>query len=157
MLFTFSTEDLLSTILETVLYMVYLNNNFLLFHFFFSFSEFKPQVISIDEEPVKIKNGEGKAILVPGNVKFDTGNDAGTAISLRLLEKLDLEPDRSKKYSVEGVGGVMECFRVEISLRIRRRVFKVSALVGSVAGDTDLLIGNDIMTKLDKLNFSFGQ
>ena len=120
-------------------------------------SEFKPQVISIDEEPVKIKNGEGKAILVPGNVKFDTGNDAGTAISLRLLEKLGLEPDRSKKYCVEGVGGVMECFRVEISLRIRRRVFKVSALVGSVAGDADLLIGNDIMTKLDKLNFSFGQ
>lgn len=138
--------------------MVYYNNvNFLLFQFFFSLSEFKPQVISIDEEPVKIKNGEGKAILVPGNVKFDTGNDAGTAISLRLLEKLDLEADRSKKYSVEGVGGVMECFRVEISLRIRRRVFKVSALVGSVTGDTDLLIGNDIMTKLDKLNFSFGQ
>ena len=124
---------------------------------FFFFSEFKPQVISIDEEPVKIKNGEGKAILVPGNVKFDTGNDAATAISSHLLEKLGLEPDRSKKICVTGVGGDMECFRVEISLRIRRRVFKVSALVGAVAGDTDLLIGNDIMTKLDNLNFSFGQ
>lgn len=94
---------------------------------------------------------------MPGNVKFDTGNDAGTAISPRLLEKLGLEPDQRKKIRVNGVGGDMECFRVEISLRIRRRVFKVSALVGAVAGDTDLLIGNDIMTKLDNLNFSFGQ
>ena len=125
--------------------------------FFFFFSEFKPQVISIDEEPVKIKNAEGRAIPVPGNVKFDTGNDVATAISPRLLEKLGLEPDRSKKIRVTGVGGDMECFRVEISLRIRRRMFKVSALVGAVAGDTDLLIGNDVMMELDKLNFSFGQ
>ena len=94
---------------------------------------------------------------MPGSVKFDTGNDVATAISRRLLEELGLEPDQSKKIRVTGVGGDMECFRVEISLRIRRRMFKVSALVGAVAGDTDLLIGNDIITELDKLNFSFGQ
>ena len=129
--------------------------NFLVFQSFFS--EFKPKVISIDDEPVKIKNREGEVILVPGSVKFDTGNDVATAISRRLLEELGLEPDQSKKIRVTGVGGDMECFRVEISLRIRRRMFKVSALVGAVAGDTDLLIGNDIITELDKLNFSFGQ
>ena len=94
---------------------------------------------------------------MPGSVKFDTGNDVATAISRRLLEELGLEPDQSKRIRVTGVGGDMECFRVEISLRIRRRMFKVSALVGAVAGDTDLLIGNDIITELDKLNFSFGQ
>lgn len=121
------------------------------------FSEFKPKVISIDDEPVKIKNGEGNVILVPGSVKFDTGNDVATAISHCLLEELGLEPDQSKKIRVTGVGGDMECFRVEIALRIRRRAFKVSALVGAVAGDTDLLIGKDIITELDKLNFSFGQ
>ena len=94
---------------------------------------------------------------MPGSVKFDTGNDVATAISRRLLEELGLEPDQSKKIHVTGVGGDMECFRVEISLRIRRRMFKVSALVGAVAGDTDLLIGNDIITELGNLNFSFGQ
>ena len=94
---------------------------------------------------------------MPGSVKFDTGNDVATAISRRLLEELGLEPDQSKKIRVTGVGGDMECFRVEISLRIRRRMFKVSALVGAVAGDTDLLIGNDIITELGNLNFSFGQ
>ena len=136
--------------------MVYYNFiNFFVFQLFFS--EFKPQIISIDEEPVKIENGEGKVIPVPGSVKFDTGNDVATAISSGLLEKLGLVPDQSKKIRVKGVGGDMECFRVEITLRIRRRVFQVSALVGAVAGDTDLLIGNDIITELDKLNFSLGQ
>lgn len=74
---------------------------------------------------MKIKNEEGNVILVPGSVKFDTGNDVATAISHRLLEELGLEPDQSKKIRVTGVGGDMECFRVEIALRIRRRAFKV--------------------------------
>lgn len=59
-------------------------------------------MISIDEEPVKIKNADGKCVLVK-KVKFDTGNDGGTAISSGLLHKLGLEPDRSKKYRMVGI------------------------------------------------------
>ena len=110
----------------------------------------------MDEEPVKIKNGDGKRVLVK-KVKFDTGNDGGTAISSDLVEKLGLEPDRSKKSRMIGIGGTMECFKVEISLYIRKRLFKVNALVDALTPGTDLLIGNDIMEKLDKENFTIGQ
>lgn len=110
----------------------------------------------MDEEPVKIRNGDGKRVLVK-QVKFDTGNDGGTAISSDLVEKLGLEPDRSKKSRMVGIGGPVECYRVKISLYIRKRHFKVNALVGAVTPGTDLLIGNDIMEKLDKENFTIGQ
>ena len=105
---------------------------------------------------MKIRNGDGKRVLVK-QVKFDTGNDGGTAISSDLVEKLGLEPDRSKKSRMVGIGGPMECYRVKISLYIRKRHFKVNALVGAVTPGTDLLIGNDIMEKLDKENFTIGQ
>lgn len=113
-------------------------------------------MISIDEEPVKIRNADGKRVLVK-NVKFDTGNDGGTAISNDLVLNLGLEPDRSKKFRVVGIGGTVECFKVKISLYIRRCPFKLNALVGAIAPGTDLLIGNDIMEMLDKENYTIGQ
>lgn len=113
-------------------------------------------MISVDEEPVKIRNGDGKRILVQ-NVKFDTGNDGGTAISSGLLQKLGLEPDRSKKSRIVGIGGTVECFKVKISLYIRKCPFTVYALVDALAPGTDLLIGNDIMEQLDKENYTIGQ
>lgn len=114
-------------------------------------------MISIDEEPVKIKNADGKCVLVK-KVKFDTGNDGGTAISSGLLQRLGLEPDRSKKSRMVGIGGTVECFTVKISLYIRKHPFKVNALVDALAPGTDLLIGNDIMEKLDKENnYTIGQ
>ena len=45
---------------------------------------------------MEIKIGEEHSIIVPGVVKFDTGNDGGTAMSRDLMEELGLEPDRSK-------------------------------------------------------------
>lgn len=113
-------------------------------------------MISIDEEPVKIRNGDGKCVLVK-NVKFDTGNDGGTAISSGLVQKLGLEPDRSKKSRIVGIGGTVECFQVKITIYIRKRPFKVNALVDALAPRTDLLIGNDIMEMLDKENYTIGQ
>ena len=115
-------------------------------------------VISTDEEPVKIMNGDGKMISVPGSVKFDTGNDVATGISEGLMNDLHLTPDRSKRIQVTGIGGtILECFKVKIFLCIRRRVFKVDALVGAVAPLTDLLISNKIIEQLGKENFSIGQ
>lgn len=113
-------------------------------------------MISIDEEPVEIRNGDGKCVLVK-KVKFDTGNDGGTAISSDFVQQLGLEPDRSKKFCMVGIGGPVECFRVKISLYIRKHHFKVNALVGAVTPGTDLLVGNDIMEKLDKENYTIGQ
>lgn len=112
-------------------------------------------VISIDEEPVNIQDREGQVLPVPGNnVKFDTANDAATAISSRLLKGLRLEPDPSRKIHVKGIGGDMECSMVEISLHIRKHKFTVFAAVDAVAGETDLLIGNDIIDDLIN-NFDF--
>ena len=105
---------------------------------------------------MKIMNGDGKRVPVK-NVKFDTGNDGGTAISSDLVEKLSLEPDKSKKSRMVGIGGTVECFKVKISLYIRKRLFKVNALVDALTPGTDLLIGNDIIEKLDKENFTIGQ
>lgn len=97
-------------------------------------------------------------ISVPGSVKFDTGNDVATAISHGLMDKLDLKTDRSKTIMVTGIGGnALHCFRVKICLRIRKCVFKVDALVGAVAPQTDLLIGNKIIEELGKENVSVVQ
>lgn len=92
--------------------------------------------------------------MAGNNVKFDTGNDAATAISSRLLKGLCLEPHPSRKIHVKGIGGDKECSVVEISLHIRKHKFKVFAAVGAVAGETDLLIGNDIIDDLIN-NFDF--
>ena len=50
----------------------------------------------------------------------------------------------------------LDCCRVKICLLIRKCVFKVDALVGAVAPQTDLLIGNEIIEQLAKENFSIG-
>lgn len=102
-------------------------------------------------------NRDGNMIFVPGSVKFDTGNDAAPAISHGLMDKLHLKTDRSKRISVTGIGGhVLDCCRVKICLLIRKHVFKVDALVGAVAPQTDLLIGTEIIEQLAKENFSIG-
>ena len=54
-------------------------------------------MISIDEEPVQIEDADGNMIIVPGTVKFDSANNAGTAISKELSNTLGLEPDLIKK------------------------------------------------------------
>ena len=126
------------------------------FNFLFS-SEYKPQTISIDEEPVKIQDGDGNIILVPGTVKFDTGNDAGTAISKELGDTLGLKPDSRKKRKVHVTGGyVIEYKKVTIKLFIRKRQFIVDALFGAVASGTDLLVGMEIIKRLNGENFTLG-
>lgn len=47
---------------------------------------------------MKIKDVNGELHqLVSGSVKFDTGNDAATAISKELVKDLGLEPNPRKK------------------------------------------------------------
>ena len=122
-------------------------------------SEYKPKVISIDEEPVKIKNADKKFIQVPGMVTLDTGNDAATGISRKLLEKLNLEDkidySKKRKFMVAG-GSSIECNRVHITLKIRDMKFPTNALVGALAPKTDLLIGMEIISKLNDENFTLG-
>ncbi len=121
-------------------------------------SEHKAKVISIDDEPVKIKNQSGKMILVPGSVKFDTGDDAGTGISNELVEELRLKPDCRKRRRVTGPGGtVLTCSVVEVTVVIRRRKFRRTALVGATAPGTDLLIGMDIIKRLNDKNYTLGE
>ena len=95
-------------------------------------------------------------------MKFDTGNDGGTAMSHDLMEKLGLKPDQRKKFRRTGIGGIaVDCFKVKISLCIRKRWFEVDAIVGAGAKDpvaqgTDLLIGNDLIRRLVEEGFSIG-
>ena len=106
---------------------------------------------------MKIEDGDGNVIFVPGTVKFDSANDAGTAISKELGHTLGLEPDSRKKskISVTG-GGVIECKKVSVKLFIRKRQFTVDALFGAVAEGTDLLVGMDIIKQLNSENFTLG-
>lgn len=108
-------------------------------------------------------NGDRKYIIFPGIVKFDSGNDAGTVISNEFTEKLDLEVDHSKKLrtttagrTAEGNEIVVVYSRVNLKLKIRGRVFPVHALAGAPASGTDLLIGMDVIRKLNDENFTLG-
>ncbi|KAJ7393242.1 hypothetical protein OS493_006211 [Desmophyllum pertusum] len=120
---------------------------------------FKPRVISINEEPVKVKDVNGALIIVPvGCCLFDTGNDAATAVSQELVDELGLLPDRRKLTKVVGIGGaVCQCSKVSLDLVVRGHRFSVEALVGAVAPDTDLLIGSDIIKQLIELKFTLGE
>lgn len=118
----------------------------------------KAKIISIDDEPVKIKDHNGHIIPVPGSVKFDTGNDVATAISEELVEKLDLLPDDNKKRRVTGAGGtVLHCSMVAITVIIRKRRYRRHALVGAQAPGTDLLIGMDIIESLNDKDYTLGK
>jgi len=111
--------------------------------------KYPPQAVSIDDEPVRIEDADGNIIKVPGKVKFDSGNDAGTAISKKLGNTLGLEPDARKKIKISVPGGdVIECKKVTIKLFIRECQFTVDALFGAVARGTDLLVGMDIIKQL---------
>lgn len=62
--------------------------------------------------------------LVLGSVKFDTGNDAATAISKKLVNDLGLKPNMLKKRKVTVAGGLdMSCGLVEISIVVRGHKF----------------------------------
>ena len=95
--------------------------------------------------------------LVSGSVKFDTGNDAATAISTKLVNDLGLEPNMLKKRKVTLAGGLdMSCGLVEISIVVRGYEFCVKALVGAVGPDTDLLVGVDVMQRFGEEKFTLG-
>ena len=95
--------------------------------------------------------------MVPGRVLFDSGNDAGTAISEKLCNTLGLEPDSRKKIKVFVPGGDVNEFKtVTIKLLIRKRPFTVDALVGAVTEVTDLLVGMEIIKQLSSENFTLG-
>ena len=116
-------------------------------------------MISITEEPVEIQHGNGTWTLVPGEVLFDTGNEMATGISEKLVDKLDLQPDRSKQRKVvTGGGKEFPCSRVAIEIKIRGHTFKVdNALVGAPAPNTDLLIGKDVIDQLIDRKYTFGE
>lgn len=111
----------------------------------------------MDEEPVKIADHNGNMIQVPGEVKFDTGNNVRTAISEELVNKLGLQTNERKKLKVSLAGGhSIQCCRVKIKLVIRKHRFNVHALVGAVAPNTDLLVGMDIIQQLNDKDYTLG-
>ena len=117
-------------------------------------------MISITEEPVEIQHGNGTWTLVPGEVLFDTGNEMATGISEKLVDKLDLQPDRSKQRKVvTGGGKELHCGRVVIEIvKVRGHKFKVdNVLVGAPAPDTDLLIRKDVIDQLIDRKYTFGE
>ena len=126
--------------------------------FLSSITGFKPTVISIDNEPVQIKHGNGRWMSAPGRVLFDTGNTLATAISEDSVNELKLKPDESKTREAESIGGIKcEFNTVPIEVNVRGHKFKVDALVGAVASETDLLIGADIINPLIKKKYTFGE
>ena len=115
-------------------------------------------MISINEEPVQIKDGNESWILVPGEVLFDSGNELATGISEELVDKLDLHPDRSKLRKVVTVGNKeFHCGTVVIEINVRGHKFKLNALVGATAPNTDLLIGADVINPLLNLRYTLGE
>lgn len=127
---------------------------------------YKPNVISIHEEPVEISNSDGFFVQCPGLVTFDTGNTCATGISNKLVKKLNLEKkiDHTKMIRFVTAGpddmgnpNSSECATVKIFLRIRQEVFEVMALVGAPVQNTELLIGMDIIEKLTDENFTLGK
>lgn len=93
-----------------------------------------------------------------GRVLFDTGNELATGISRKLLLKLNLKPDPNKKREGALAGGRSAQFETaEIELIIRGHHFKVNALVGATAKDTDLLVGyEDVIKTLYGLGYTIG-
>ena len=107
---------------------------------------------------MKIRNGNGEWVDLERNVLFDTGNSSATAISEKLVEDLNLEPDRSKRRKVEGMGGINGHFStVDVEIKVRNHKFPVNASVGATASCTDLLIGTDIISWLIEKNYTLGE
>ena len=138
------------------------------FCIFILFSEYKPYVISRDEEPVKIQNASGEMIpihhvfeLEPDKkrwkVLFDTCNEVDTGISRELMEELNLQADPNKKKKAKVIGGgSCEFQTIQIVLVIRGHRFSVCGLVDAVAEDTNLLMGMDIIQPLYDLGYTIG-
>lgn len=116
-------------------------------------------MISIKSEPVDIKNADGEWMKVVGKVLVDTGNEAQTGISGKLVNELGLKPDTSKKLNVSGAGGTkVQCSgTVKTEVKVRDHVFPIEALVDLPAANVDLLIGKDIIDALFHLNYTFGK
>ena len=138
------------------------------FCIFILFSEYKPYVLSRDEEPVKIQNASDEMILIhhvfelePDKIRwkvlFDTANEVCTGISRELLEELNLQADPNKKKKAKVIGGEPREFQtIQIVLVIRGHRFSVCGLVDAVAEDTNLLVGMDIIQPLYDLGYTIG-
>ena len=131
-----------------------------------SFLGYKPKVISSDEERVEIMNADGIFVDCPGMVIFDTGNHVATAISGELVKKLNLEDriDDTDKRSYTGVTRdddgnpiTRQCNTIEIHIKIREMKFPIKALYDVTDGNTDLLIGRDIIDKIYDQDFTLGK
>lgn len=127
---------------------------------------YNPKVISVEEEPLKIKNAEGNFVDCPGVVTFDTGNTVATGISGELVRLLNLEGeiDDTQEVPFVGVGRDGDgnpitnvCNTVKIEIAIRGEVHHVDALYDIPAQNTDLLIGMDIINPLFAENFTLGK
>lgn len=123
-------------------------------------------MISIEDEPLKIKNAEGNFVDCPLDVTFDTGNSVATGISVKLVRLLNLEGkiDYTQAVPVVGVGRDEDgnpitnfCHTVKIEIKIREMVFTVNALYDIPVENTHLLIGMDIIDPLFAENFTLGK
>lgn len=127
---------------------------------------YNPKVISVEEEPLKIKNAEGNFVDCPGVVTFDTGNSVATGISGELVKWLNLQGNIDSTQAVPFVGVGRDedgnpitnfCSTVKISIEIREMVFTVNALYDIPVENTHLLIGMDIIDPLFAENFTLGK
>lgn len=123
-------------------------------------------MISVEEEPLKIRNAEGNFVDCPGVVTFDTGNSVATGISSELVRWLNLEGNIDDTQAIPVVGVVRDgdgnsisnsCRTVKIEIKIRQKVYPVNALYDIPAENTDLLIGMDIINPLFAENFTLGK
>ena len=108
-------------------------------------------MISVEEEPVEIMNAKGIFVYCPGVVTFDTGNDIATAISGKLVKKLNLEDriDHTNKTVVaRGNPFSKLCSTIKINIKICQSKFSVEALYGILPENTDLSIGMGIINEL---------
>lgn len=126
---------------------------------------FKPKVISVEEETVKIMNAEGNYVNCQEVATIDTGNTLATGISEDLVEKLNLK-DRIDHTNKRCYSGVVKdddgepisklCSTIPINIKIRERKFSIEALYDVTPKHTGLLIGMDIIKQLFDEEFTLG-
>ena len=120
------------------------------------------KVISRDEEPdVKIFNKNDDLVDVEGKILFDTGNEGKTLITREFAEELELDIEKLSEPIERGMpgGNNMSVTHVaELPLLVRWHLVRgITAHIGELAGDVDLLIGMDIIERLIARGYTIGE
>jgi len=108
-------------------------------------------------EQVSILAGDGSTWVPISGALLDTGNEARTLISPRVVRQLGLRPDKGSSVPIRGITGSGADYP-QVRFRMRIGDVETGVVYGAVGGgSTSMIVGRDVLGPLGNLGYTVRQ